>query len=76
VKVEVKYEHKKHQLTAHVGSGGVPNLLGRDWLQQIRLNWLKVEQVKQVTKQLRLEDILDKYSVVFRKELRTMRERN
>jgi len=69
----VKYEHKKHQLTAHVVSGGVPNLLGRDWSQQSRLNWLKVEQVKQVTKQLRLEDTLDKYAEVFRKELETMR---
>jgi len=73
VMAEVKYENKKYSLTAHVVSGQAPNLLGRDWLQQLKLNWQNVEHVQQVTDYSRLHSMLNKYSSVFKKELGTMK---
>ena len=39
VMVPVEYEGKKRNLNALIVAGNGPNLLGRDWLEQIRLDW-------------------------------------
>lgn len=39
VMVPVKYEGQKKNLNALIVKGDGPNLLGRDWLEEIRLDW-------------------------------------
>ena len=46
--------------------GKGPNLMGRDLLEKIKLNWAKIKHVSAV------EDILAKYCEVFKKELCTL----
>ena len=73
VTTEVVYEGQRYNLTAHVVAGQAPNLLGRDWLQQIRLSWPKVEWVQQLADDSRLHTLLNKYSDIFIAELGTMK---
>ena len=40
--VPVKYQNQQHHLPAMVVKSSGPNLLGRDWLQVIKLNWNNV----------------------------------
>ena len=42
LKVTASYDQQCKQLTLYVVQGGGPCLLGRDWLQQIRLNWKSI----------------------------------
>lgn len=39
IMVAVNYENQQHELPAVVVKSQGPNLLGRDWLQVIKLNW-------------------------------------
>ena len=48
------------------GSG--PNLLGRDWLQKLNLNWKQICQLREEV-HTELRGILDKHAAVFRDEL-------
>lgn len=86
VTVPVKYGEQEHMLTTLVVEGARPNLLGRDWLAHIRLNWKELfhletkEQRKSPEptqparlQPARLQVILDKYSDVFKDELGTMK---
>jgi len=41
VTAEVEYANIKHYLTAQIVAAKAPNLLGKNWLQQIKLNWPK-----------------------------------
>ena len=73
VTTEVVYEGERYNLTAHVVTGQAPNLSGRDWLQQIRLNWPKVERVQQLADDSRLYTLLNKYSDIFTAQFGTMK---
>lgn len=50
-----------------VVSGDGPSLLGRNWLQGVQLDWKEIRQIS-----TNLQKLLEKYSVLFRKELGTM----
>uniref|UniRef100_A0A8C6WZ84 ribonuclease H n=1 Tax=Neogobius melanostomus TaxID=47308 RepID=A0A8C6WZ84_9GOBI len=50
-----------------VAKGSGPSLLGRDWLRKIKLNWHEVKYTHTT------EDILQRYSDVFRNELGTLK---
>ena len=42
LKVKVKYEAQQVDLSVMVVEGSGPSLLGRDWLEHLKLNWKKL----------------------------------
>ena len=86
-KVEVKYGNSVYGfMPVIVAKGAVPQLLGRDWLKKVKLNWNEIFKVsscllsnpKPISPQLpspkaksRLEVLLDTYREVFKDELGT-----
>ena len=50
-----------------IAKGGGPSLLGRDWLRKIKLDWHEIKYAHTT------EDILQRYSDVFREELGTLK---
>ena len=71
IDVSVNYQNREHVLPLLVISGG-PNLLSRNWLREIRLNWrdiqAKLHNVSS-TNQSALNDVLQRYEHVFNGEL-------
>ena len=65
--VIVKYEKQEVELQTLVLEGCGPNLLGRDWLRVLTLNWkgLFKMQVDESNQESPLEGLIDKYSEVF-----------
>ena len=71
VLIPVKYQNQQHELRAMVVEGPGPNLLGRDWLQVIKLNWNSTFSFKEGNPQL--QKILDVHRNVFGEGLGTVR---
>ena len=42
IQVPVKYEEQNHQLPLVIVEGDRPTLMGRNWLEVIKLNWKKI----------------------------------
>ena len=61
-----------HQLYIVKGSG--PSLLGRDWLQNICLNWASIKTLKAYNSQLTQHQVVQKYREVFQPGLGTLRK--
>ena len=63
IDVSVIYQNREHRLPLVVVPGG-PNLYGRNWLREIRLNWrdiqAKLHNVSSTT-QSQLNDVLRRY---------------
>ena len=82
IKVPVEYSNQKATLPAIVVAGKSPNLLGRNWLKEIKLNWQQIfstsvgkTRVKQNTSNQASKDqkpieMLEKYQDVFEEGLR------
>uniref|UniRef100_A0A1X7TFY9 CCHC-type domain-containing protein n=1 Tax=Amphimedon queenslandica TaxID=400682 RepID=A0A1X7TFY9_AMPQE len=68
VHVIVNYEGNNCTLSVIVVMGSGPYLLGRDWLQELQLNWKKIFQICSNDK---LKELLHKYCHVFSEELGT-----
>lgn len=68
--VTVEYQSQKKTLPLVVVEGRGPNLLGRNWLSEIRLDWKAINMVKSESA---LAIVLDKYPEVFREELGTLK---
>ena len=62
--VKVEYERQKASLTLTVVAGDGPSLLGRNWLQLMKLNWRSIKVVN-TPKDGSLNYLLDKFSDVF-----------
>ena len=85
IKVPVEYSNQKATLPAIVVAGKSPNLLGRNWLKEIKLNWQQIfstsvgkTKVKQNTsnqasKDQKLIEMLGKYQDVFEEGLGTFK---
>ena len=43
--VTVEYQNQQANLELAVVAGSGPSLLGRDWLQEIRLDWPRLNQI-------------------------------
>ena len=74
VSVPVKYGDQEAKLPALVIGGDGPNLIGRDWLKVIRINWsqiFKVEAKQQVANH-GLQRVLEEHKEVFQEELGTL----
>ena len=68
--VDVDYEGGKYSLPLLVVSGEGPALLGRNWLEEIKLNWPRIKQLTSHDK--RLGEILPKHAQLFGKGLGTL----
>ena len=70
IDIEYYQQHKKLDLIVVAGKG--LTLLGRSWLQQLRLDWMSTKAVSQVRKMDALEHLLSKHSDLFKDELGTI----
>ena len=71
VLIPVKYQNQLHNLSAMVVKSPGPNLLGRDWLQVIKLNWNSIFNIQEGNPQL--QKILDAHKDVFGEGLGTLK---
>ena len=67
--VEVRYGKQVERLGLLVVKGGGPNLMGRDWLGRIRLNWNTIYQLQMSN----LQDTLDRNQELFQPGLGTLK---
>ncbi len=67
IRVRVLYEAQQADLELLVVAGKGPSLLGRDWLEHLRLDWHSLKYSTTVPPNL--QDILDKHSTVFGTDL-------
>ena len=62
--VRVKYHNQEVNLIITVVGGDRPNLLARDWLQHLRLDWVALNHIAQ-TEHCELEKLLSDHSALF-----------
>ena len=67
ITVRVSYKEFEGTLPLHVVSGSGPPLLGRDWLEQFRLDWTGIRAVR-AENTVKLAELLEKHKAVFRNE--------
>ena len=67
---EVSYNGQSYTLPLIVLVGEGPTLLGRDWIQQIRLDWSTIFQIKAM-KDDPLQSLLQPFESIFKDELGT-----
>ena len=66
--VDVQYgQQEVKQLPLIILEGEGPPLLGRNWLQQLRLDWSSIKAMTQSLKSLK--SVLENYAEVFQNEL-------
>ncbi len=70
--VQVKYGSQSYKLPLLVVSGKGPTLLGRDWLQHIRLDWKMIGLNTLDNGCDRVQSLLKKYPQVFQEKLGAM----
>ena len=73
----VKYGEKEANLPLIVTPGSGPALLGRNWLQEFKLDWpklLNVKEIKGSEENVQLESLLNSYQDVFKDELGCMKD--
>ena len=85
IQVLVKYNNQKEILQAIVVAGKAPNLLGRNWLEKVKLNWQEVFSTTSSSthenqdsdnasiNDKNLSELLEKYSQVFEEGLGTLK---
>ena len=72
VETSVKYEDQEGVWSLLVITGKGPNLIGRNWLQKIKINWKNLFQLKEdKTTSVKVNKLLEKYEKVFHDELGT-----
>uniref|UniRef100_A0AAQ4QCI8 CCHC-type domain-containing protein n=1 Tax=Gasterosteus aculeatus aculeatus TaxID=481459 RepID=A0AAQ4QCI8_GASAC len=73
VTVTVKLNKQKVKLPLYIVKGSQPALLGRTWLEKIKLNWQEINMVAKVG-DINLQGILRKHAAVFKDELGRMKD--
>ena len=68
ISVQVVYEDQQKELDLIVVQGKGPNLLGRDWLLVLRLDWSRLNQLTHSCSE-KCHEIVDKHANVFKEEL-------
>lgn len=77
VKVPVVYGNQRHNLPLRVVQGNKPSLLGRDWLEDIKLDWTNIFSVKSTSTTNSTDtvnELLRKHEKLFEKSLGTIRD--
>ena len=72
VSVNVRYGNQSAELPLIVVSGVGHNLMGRDWLRSIRLDWKSIARVSS-EKPKSLEALIENHKEIFKKELGTFK---
>ena len=72
VDVKVKYGHQLKDLTLTIVDGDGPTLLGRDWLQHLKLDWATLNHVSQ-DERSELKNMLDTHFALFSQGLGQIR---
>lgn len=71
----VAYEDETEELPLIVVKCSGPALCGRNWLQEIKLNWKLIRHVSQQTEKPRsIQKLLEKYSDVFKDKFGTLKD--
>ena len=73
MEVEVRYGEQSAVITLHVVEGVGANLLGRDWLGVLKLDWASIRMTSVDSSQKRVEALLHKYQEVFKEALGKMK---
>ena len=73
IDVPVVYNNQSKHLSMQVLKDKGPTLLGRDWLHHLKLDWQRLNTVRQHTDR-RLQTILSEHAEVFKDELGAVRE--
>ena len=68
MEVRVQYRPQDHNLVLTVVAGSGPSLLGRNWLQNIQLNWREIRAVS-IHQKGTLDYLLDKHGDLFHEKL-------
>ena len=71
IEVNVEYGEQKEVLTLIVVKGNGPSLLGRNWLNCIRLDWKRIAAVTAV-QDTNLQSLLERYANLFKEDLGTI----
>ncbi|CAB4036155.1 Hypothetical predicted protein [Paramuricea clavata] len=72
LETSVKYEDQEGVWPLLVITGKGPNLIGRNWLQKIKINWKNLFQLKEdKNTSVKVNKLLEKYEKVFHEELGT-----
>ena len=71
VRVGYKDYVGEHKLYVVKGSG--PPLLGRDWLKNIRLDWVNIKRLSAESHSSAVKELISHYSEVFQSGLGTMK---
>ena len=64
--VEETLDDQREKLSLLIVDGDGPNLLGRDWLRKLRVNWSQLNQIRHNEE---LQSILDNHRSVFKEDL-------
>lgn len=67
--VKVQYDQQEATLSLLVVQGNGPSLLGRDWLQQLQLNWQKIHSLHSCS----LQEVLQRHADIFEEGLGTLK---
>lgn len=70
--VTVRTEDQVRKLPIYVTKGNCPSILGRGWLEKLRLNWQTVKMLSPSTR--KLETVLQRHHDVFKNELGKMKD--
>ena len=70
--VETSYDGQNEVVQLHVVKGDGPSLLGRDWLQTIKLNWVQMNLVSSPSPAL--DKLLDKHAALFQQGLGLLKD--
>ena len=70
IEINVKHNTSQHKMAAIVVKSRGPNLLGRDWLATLKLDWSTVARVEVPVN----SNMFDNYSELFKPELGTLKD--
>ena len=70
--VEVPYKQQRESLKLNIVSGKWPSLLGRDWLQHLKLDWGEIKALASHTEGS-LDYLIEKYNTLFTEGLGTIK---
>ncbi len=74
--VTVQYEDQVNELPLIVVRGNKSNLCGRIWLQKVKLNRKEIRYESKTKQPVLIQEVLEKYSEVFKNELGTLKHLN
>ena len=74
IDVKVSYKGQQEHLSALVVQGEGPCLMGRDWLNKIKIDWHEINIVQSCTNTVgKLEYLLSNFSELFQEQLGTLK---